>query len=79
MYNINIWLDAKTETVPDSFEIINEDFLKMNQILSKNPNTFVIALEVLDNLPHDKVIFDSSQQPWEAMIIPKIKYPSQFK
>ena len=32
--------------------------------------TFVLALELLDNLPHDKVMFDDKKQSWEAVIVP---------
>ena len=32
---------------------------------------FVLAFELLDNLPHDKVMFDDNGQPWEAVIVPR--------
>ena len=39
--------------------------------------TFVLALELLDNLPHDKVIFDDERQPWEAIIVPRTKQANE--
>eukprot|EP00210_Caulerpa_lentillifera_P005922 g5662.t1 len=54
----------------DHWEVICADFLELNEVLPQTKDlSFVLAFEVLDNLPHDKVIFDDEKAPWEAIIM----------
>ncbi|GMH37817.1 hypothetical protein BSKO_05690 [Bryopsis sp. KO-2023] len=63
---------AVNESLPAGcWEILNLDGLAIDRILSNSGNASVIALEVLDNLPHDKVIFDSSGEPWQCVVTPR--------
>lgn len=52
----------------NNYEILNVNCLHMQSVLSDSHNTFAIALEVLDNLPHDKIVFDGQSQPWQCEI-----------
>lgn len=69
----------------EHWEIICEDFLELEEVLPRTKDlSFVLAFEVLDNLPHDKIIFDDQKDPWEAVIMDakaprddRMKQPSQ--
>lgn len=45
--------------------IINDDILYYKPITPSEDINFVIFLEVLDNMPHDRVYFNSATKKWE--------------
>lgn len=46
-------------------KILNDDFLNFKVAPNSKDFTFVIFLEVLDNMPHDKAVFCDKSQDWK--------------
>ncbi|CAD7701250.1 unnamed protein product [Ostreobium quekettii] len=55
----------------DKVRVVNESALEVQEKISHSRNCFLIALEVLDNLPHDKVVFNPEDRwAWQAEVMP---------
>lgn len=62
-------------------KIINDDFLHYKQQNSSSKEfNFIIFLEVLDNMPHDKVVFCPNSQDWKFQTMIEIQQnkPKEF-